>query len=105
MKFNYNKNLESNKLTSPFLRTMEKLDQVHQTILICNNFDDDELREQLEGKQSRLVQRLTRGYESVFNIKATNTIDELCDAGCLMEYLCQENITSIEKQITGGCEE
>ena len=101
MKYDYNKNLTETEATKPFLRTMARLDQIHETIKICNGFDDGKLIEELEGKQYRLIQNLTRGYKVWFGIEASYTVGELCDAGCLMYAFSQQNITSIEEQIMG----
>lgn len=99
MKFEYKKNMESNDLTRPFIITMKKLDKIEETIKICNSIDDGELVEQLKGKQVRLVYRLTYGYKQYHGIEAKHDLETIVNAGCLIHFICQENITSIEEQL------
>ena len=82
-----------------FLRIMGKLDQIQKTIDICNSIDDDELRNQLEGKQCRIIQQMTQMMQALYNIKPKYSITELTSDMDLIEYRNQKQITSIEEQV------
>lgn len=98
MKYIYTK-LESNDLTRPFVVTMAKIDKLYEAEKICNGIDDDVVREQINGKQVRLIYALESGYRRHFGIEAKYTCKDLEDAGCLIEHYCQEIITSIEEAL------
>lgn len=100
MKYIYNKNqTRTSEAVETFLRIMGKIDQIQKTINICNDIDDDHLRSELEGKQSRLIQQMTMMVQTIYGIKPKYTITELTADLDLIEIRNQEQISSIEDQV------